>query len=64
MTVPTGSNAVWTVGVKYKTPMSPLEHKLFTWCKPVPMLRSLLPNNGDHFVYDSWHMGTNVTTEH
>jgi len=64
MTVPTNSVATWTVGIQYKTPFSPLEQKLFSWSKRVPKLRTLLPNNSDRFAYDTWHVGTNITSDH
>jgi hypothetical protein len=46
------------------TQMNGLEQKLSSWLKPVPLLRRLLPNNGEHSARDAWHVGANVTTNH
>jgi hypothetical protein len=59
--VPADSRTPWAVTLKYRTFKSPIESKLYGWLKPVPKLRRLLPNDGDHFAADAWHVGTNVT---
>jgi hypothetical protein len=55
-------NSVWAVAVRYISLPTPLERKLWSWSKPVPRLRRLLPNVAPRFAYDIWHSGTNVTT--
>ena len=62
--MPSDSVTAWQPGVEYKTPMSPLERTLSSWLAPVPKLRVLLPNYGEHSVYGTWHSGTNLLTAH
>src|SRR5437764_1271210 len=57
--VPPDSLTTWALVVKCSPVMSPVE-RLYRWIKPVPKLRSLLPNSGEHFAADAWHTGTNV----
>jgi hypothetical protein len=59
---PADSTVTWTVEVRYKTRMNGLEQKLSSWLKPVPFLRRLLPNNGEHSARAAWYVGTNVAT--
>src|SRR3954462_15824739 len=57
--VPPDSRTNWAVTVKYWPVKSPVETTLDNWLKPIPKVRRLLPNSGDHFAADAWHRGTN-----
>ena len=62
MPLPSDSAYAWHAGIRYETLTGPLEQKLSSWLKPIPMLHNLLPNHGARFAYDTWHVGTNVVT--
>jgi hypothetical protein len=62
--VPPDPSTNWAVTVRYFTSKGQVEQRLQAWLAPIPKLRNLLPNSGDHFASDVWHTGTNVTTVH
>jgi hypothetical protein len=62
--VPPCPGTNWAVTVKYWPVWTPLETKLNSWLKPVPQLRRLLPNDGEHFAASGWYSGTNITIAH
>jgi hypothetical protein len=62
--VPPNPHTTWEPRVKYSSIMSPLETKFYSWLKPVPKLRGILPSYGGGFAASVWYSGTNITIAH
>jgi hypothetical protein len=62
--VPPDPGTNWTISVRYWPAKTAVETRLDAWLKPVPKLRNLLPNSGDHWSACTWHTRTNVTAAH
>jgi hypothetical protein len=54
------SRTNWAVTITYWPIKGPVEKTLDEWLKPVPMLRSMLPNSSEHYAAANLYPGTNV----